>query len=367
MGKRFLPKDGSKDLEKLIKTYKTCSRDELPALAKKHGFKNDCSLMDSMRHRLGISWVEPARETKEDKEIVVNLPPINLKTYNPIKHKGKGDPETQVLLLSDWHAGEITPTFNSTTLKNRADKLYKSLLSITYLHRNMYPVNDLVIIDLGDNVHGENVHQGATIENTECGAMSQVFEIAMPELNNLLCSLSQEFRSIKFYGIRGNHGRCSLEAPQTSNWDMMLYGTLKAKLEGVTNNIEVYPCKDFSEIISIQGFRFFCFHGEQVRSYQGIPYFALIRKIISWFITYNGFDYSCCGHWHKDDLLRVSAKTKHFINGAFPTDDPFALRVIGTSAIPSQWTFGVHKKQGVTWAYSLVLDDDFLPKPVRGE
>lgn len=361
MARRFLPPDNSKELEELIKEYLASTRDQLPALAKRLGFRNDSSLMDSMRHRFGIGWAEPAREIAEAKEMVVNLPTVKLKTYKPIKHKGKGDPETQVLLLGDSHAGEITPTFNTKVLKARLNKLYNSLLTITYLHRNMYPVNDLVIIDLGDNVHGENVHQGATIENTECGAVNQVFDIALPEINNLLGSLSQEFKSIKFYGLRGNHGRYSLEAPRTSNWDMMLYHALKA--EKLSSNIEVYPCKDFSEIVSIQGFKFFCFHGDQVRMYQGIPYFALLRKIMSWYITYNGFDYSCSGHCHKDDLLRVSAKTKHFINGAFPTDDPFALRVIGTSAIPSQWTFGVHKKYGVTWAYSLVLDEAFLPTP----
>jgi len=155
--------------------------------------------------------------------------------------------------------------------------------------------------------------------------------------------------------ITGN----SLEAPMTSNWDLMLYNALKT--EHLAGGIEIYPCKEFAQIVPIQGFKFFCFHGDQIRSYQGVPYFALVRKIISWFITYGGFAYSCSGHWHKDDILRVSAKTKHFMNGALPTDDPYALKVIGTSAIPTQWTFGVHAKKGVTWCYSLVLDEAFLP------
>ena len=361
MGKRFLPPDNSKELEELIKEYTTCSRDHLPVLAARYGFRNDYSLMDSMWHRLGIKWAKPIKEQeiKEAKEVIVNLPSIKLKTYKPIEHKGKGDPETQVLLLGDLHAGEITPSYNGKVFKARLNKLYQSLLTITYLHRNMYQVNDLVIIDLGDNVHGENAHMGATIENTECGAVSQVFELALPELNNLLASLKQEFRTIAFYGIIGNHGRSSREAPMTSNWDLMLYNALKA--ERLSSGIEIYPCKEFAQIVPIQGFKFFCFHGDQIRSYQGVPYFALVRKIISWFITYGGFAYSCSGHWHKDDILRVSAKTKHFMNGALPTDDPYALKVIGTSAIPAQWTFGVHAKKGVTWCYSLVLDEAFLP------
>ena len=114
-------------------------------------------------------------------------------------------------------------------------------------------------------------------------------------------------------------------------------------------------------MVEIQGKRFFVFHGDQVRATQGIPYFALHRKVGAWFVTYGGFDYAVSGHFHKDDFLRVNARVKHFGNGALPTDDPYALSVIGTSAVPCQWTFGVHARQGVTWAYSLVADDAFLP------
>ena len=43
------------------------------------------------------------------------------------------------------------------------------------------------------------------------------------------------------------------------------------------------------------------------------------------------------------------------------TDDPFTEEVVKTSAIPIQWTFGVHKTKGITWPYALICDEKFFP------
>jgi len=145
---------------------------------------------------------------------------------------------------------------------------------------------------------------------------------------------------------------------------MMLYKALRPLLEH--HKTEVNISNDFNIQFFIQGFKFFAFHGDQIRAHQGIPYFAMDRKIKSWHMTYNRFNYSLCFHYHKDDYYRVSAVIKAFINGALRTDDPFSLEVVGTSTIPSQWTFGVHEKMGVTWAYSLITDRSFLPEKIGG-
>jgi hypothetical protein len=284
----------------------------------------------------------------------VLVPPIH--TYEPVKGK---NPETQVVCIGDVHDGEITPTYNHEVCKARFAELYKRVMTINHLHRNLYPVNDLVLFFLGDMVHGENPHQGAKVESISCGAMSQVYNYLLPELVGLILSFRQEFATVKIYAVPGNHGRISKEAPETSNWDTMLYHALAQKAWPV--GIEIHVPKDFCQIVPIQGHRFFIFHGDQTRMSNGIPWFGLSRKVISWYITYGGFEYACCGHFHRDDLLRISAMTKLFVNGSFVSDDPFALKVMGTSSIPTQWTFGVHAKHGVTWSYALTLDEKYAP------
>jgi len=291
-------------------------------------------------------------------EPVINIPAIKIRHYKPIK-RGRGDPETQVLLLGDHHAGEVTPTYNAEVYKKRLQKVFEATILITDLHRHMYPVNELVVIMLGDMVHGENPYQGAKLGSADRGAVEQVYELAFPEMLSLLSSFRENFKSIRVYGIWGNHGRVSRESPRTSNWDNMLYKALaKAKLP---SGIEIFPPDNFCQTITIGGFRFFAYHGDQIAAHSGIPYFAQRRKVMNWYTTFGGFAYAIQGHFHEEDIIRVSAKTKGFINGSLVTDDPFALERIGTSGIPCQWTFGVHERHGVTWAYNLTLDDAFLP------
>lgn len=357
MSIRKLPPTGTPELEKVIERYKN---GEAETLWRELKFANRDSFITCMRKRCGVSYSESPGEPQPVEQPVINIPPIKIKRYKPFKIRGKGDPETQVLLLGDHHADEVTPTYNAEVYKTRLSFLFDRTMAITELHRNMYPINDLVVFMLGDMVHGENPYQGAKLGSATMGGASQVYELAFPELMSLLCSLKENFKTVKVYCVWGNHGRISREAPKTSNWDNMLYKALeKAKMP---NGIEIYPPKDFCQIVNIGGFRFFAYHGDQITAYNGIPYFAQKRKLMMWADTFGGFSYALQGHFHEDDVIRVSRAIKGFINGALVTDDPFALERVGTSGVPCQWTFGVHNRRGVTWAYSLMLDDAFLPK-----
>lgn len=347
-------KPTGEEYKDLTEQYLVADREKKAVLAARYGIS-----VGTLINWMAAGDTPPVTVQLPPEPAVINLPPVKLKEYKPSKVGKLGDPETQVLLLSDLHSGEVTPTFNPDILSRRLNSLYQSTLSITHLHRNMYPVNNLVIFDLGDNVHGENPYQGGKIGNVTCGAQEQVFDIAMPEIINLLYSFRQEFDTVEFYGVPGNHGRYSKEAPETSNWDTMLYKALAATR--LPDGVSVHSSEEFYEIVNVQGFDFFLFHGDSVKSYQGIPFFGVIRKLQAWYITHGGFPYACCGHWHTESLLRINSKLKLFMNGSLVSDDPYALRVVGTSSIPAQWTFGVHERHGVTWAYAL-HDEEFLPE-----
>lgn len=363
MPSRKLPLDNSPEAREIKKEYEFAPRSKLEEWTEKYRFADVSSFVSQVNKKWNLrrKWIPDSGFRAPDKpDPILKLLSVKIKPYAPIKLKGKGDPETQVLLFNDHHAGEITSSYNPKVYHQRMDNLYKGMLGITYLHRNMYPVNDLAIILLGDMVHGENPKQGAKIGTVSCGAQEQVYDIALPELTNFVISLKEHFKSIKLYAVRGNHGRYSRYAPPTSNWDIMLYKALKNVVK--THGMEMSISDDFNLIATIQGFRFFCFHGDQIRSVQGIPYFALIRKVMSWNTTFQGFPYALCGHWHKDDFLRISSETKLIINSSLVSDDPYALEVIGTSSIPAQAIFGVHNRVGLTWYYSLVADSAFYPK-----
>lgn len=357
--KTWLPDRKSPEGQTLERDYPTASYQQLNEWAAEYGYKSADSFKNAMQKRWGqfrAGMYGHKRQGETPIEVKVITPEII--QYKP-STSGKGDPETQVIVIGDDHAGEITPTFNVEIYNQRFKKLFQSALTITNLHRNMYPLNDLVIIDVGDNVHGENPYQGAVVGTVGQGAIDQVYDIALPAITSLLISLRQEFKTIKFYGVRGNHGKYSRTAPRTSNWDTALYKALgKATLP---QGIEINYSEDFKMLVNIEGFRFFVFHGDQVNATMGIPYFALMRAVKDWYSTFDGFPYAICGHFHKDDFLRVWSSTKLLINGSLVTDDPWALEVIKASSIPNHWTFGVHKNRGLTWLYSLILDTKFLP------
>ena len=356
---RKLPESGTAEWEVLVKEYPTATFKQLDIWSKKYQYANWNLFVAAMRkqgfHRKHIQ----SDNVESESQIEVKIITPKIKEYIP-SIVGSGDPETQVIVLGDDHAGLKTPSFNSVVYKQRFDTIFLHSMIITELHRHMYPLNDLIIIDTGDNVQGENPHQGSNIGSVECGAVEQVYDLALPTLASFLCSLRQQFKTVKFYGVKGNHGKYSQLAPATSNWDLAPYKALADK--GMPEGIEINYSDRFESIVDIEGFGFFVFHGDQIRGAQfGIPYFSLIRAVKDWYTTFGGFPYAVCGHWHKEDYLRVTSETKLLINGALTSDDPYTLEQIKTSTIPNHWTFGVHKRHGLTWLYSLIVDYKFLP------
>ncbi len=363
VNKTYLPEPKSQEAKALVRQYKSATTEQLDVLAGFYGYKHRNTFLGAMRKVYGVKMGNninkpPPNPPPKPPEPEIKIPPIKINKYQSRTGK-KPDPETQVLFIGDWHEGEITPTYNPKVAEKRIDTLFNSTMIVNEVHRKSMPIDDLVIICLGDMVHGENPYQGAKIESVDSGAVNQIYELALPHLLSLVCSFRENFKTVKLYGVWGNHGRCSRESPHTSNWDNALYKTLlKAKKP---DGIEVYPPTDFYQMVNVQGFKFFCYHGDQVKVYNGIPYFAQRRKLMSWYITYGGFTYAVQGHIHEDNIFSVSARTTLFCNGSLVSDDPFALETMGVSTIPVQRTCGVHHKYGVTWTNRIYPDLNFLP------
>jgi len=308
-----------------------------------------------MRER-GIFSSPPLEQSLSD---IIQLPPIKLRDYKPLKRR-RGDEETQVAHTGDSHAGKITPSYNREVYRIRMETLFYSILTITNLHRNMYPIKKLHIIDTGDRIQGESPHQGSVIGETEMGARDQVIKLALPAWLEFIGSLKQNFTEVIVNFFPGNHGHEKL-APQTSNWDIALADLVKAKFErqkGITINVHEH----FAGIVNIQGFKFLCAHWDGIPCQQGIPFFALDRRLKAWFIQYGGFHYALGGHYHKNFSNILAAGIEYSGVSTLVTDDEWALKRLGLSSNPSQSTFGVHERQGITWKYTLQVDDKFLPE-----
>jgi len=374
-GKRNLPANGSKELERLKKDFTKASRAQMHIWAKKYGFRNVKSFYNSVYNNLGLkrdlSKKEPVslEDNLENEKLIVNLPPINFIKFDPPKvnsddTKALGTEEIALLVMSDGHAGKITKSFNKEVYRDRMETAFKSSMRIINHHRLMYPINKLKILILGDNVQGENPFQGSKIGEVEMGARDQVKYIASPIWNDVIGSFKQHFEDIEIDGYPGNHGHDKLSS-ETSSYDLLFYDILEAGI-GKYGGIKVTSHESFGDIININGFRFFCFHGDGVPCQQGVPYFALDKKLKSWYMQFGGFDYAMCGHFHKRHTDEVGSKVEYFMCGSLVSDDEWALKKLGISSNPSQWIMGVHPRKGITWRYPLIVDYKFLPKGELG-
>ena len=343
------------DKDELLRRFKN---GEGKVLAKELGYRNYDSFLGAVRREYGLSTEDVVSPIVEgEKPIVVNLPPIKLREYKAPKSR-RGDEEEAILHSSDGHACKITPSYNVDVYRDRMDTLFDATMTIVSLHRNMYPIRKLRILKTGDESQGENPYQGSIVGSVAMGARDQTIKVAFPANVKLISSLKQEFEEIEVECIPGNHGSDRL-APATSKEDLRLYDLLKVHFAN-TKGVKINVYEGFSAIVDILGFKCFLFHGDGIPSQHGVPFFALDRKLKSWYMQYGGFNYAFGGHFHKRHSDEISSRLEYFMCGSLASDDEWALKKLGISSNPSQNIYGMHPRMGVTWRYGLVVDRKFL-------
>ena len=267
--------------------------------------------------------------------------------------------EDMGLVVADWHAGKKTSSYDRDVLRRRVEYLTQRVLNIIDLHQ---PIRRLHVFMLGDMPQGENVYQGSKVEEAEMGARLQIKTLLVPAMSGLLVSASQVVEGVEAYGVRGNHGKYDKAAPSGTNWDLFFYDNLESALIN-QDRIHVHPAENFYQLISILGWRFFIIHGDQVNATNGIPLFAMRRKMQDWYAHVGGFHYAYAGHFHSAAADQVNSVADYTICPPLVTGDSWALEKIGRASKPVQLCFGIHKKYGRTWEYKLYADEKYLPEP----
>ena len=355
MSRRFLPPRECVEADAIVKDYLAGKADW-----QKYGYSSKKNFQSAMCNTYGVKISEQPREytsVETEEPEVINLPPIKLREYK-VKGRKRGDEEEGILHASDGHACKITVSYDVDVYNQRMDTLFDGSMSIVTLHRNMYPIRKLHIFNTGDNTQGENPFQGSNVGSVKMGARDQTTKVAYPAWVKLIGSLKQEFEEVIFEGIPGNHGHDKL-APETSREDLRLYDLLKVyfdNVKGVTVNVH----EGFAGIVDVLGFKCFLFHGDGIPCQQGVPFFALDRKLKAWYMQYGGFNYAFGGHFHKRHADEISSRLEYFMCGSLVSDDEWALKKLGISSNPSQSIYGIHPAMGVTWRYGLVVDRKFL-------
>jgi len=269
--------------------------------------------------------------------------------------------EEAVLVLSDIHFGKRTETFNYHVMGERFTKLNYSVHRIVNLLRRGYKINKLNIFLIGDVVDGDMIYPGQA-HGIEMPVIDQIYQLGIPMLRDFLLTMMKLFKKVEVHCIYGNHGRVNKYASRKTNFDYVLYKHLEAHFRNY-KQIKFNVYDDWKAVVPVQGHNFLLTHGDAVSGGStGLPLVGLIAALMRWATTIpEKFRYLVVGHFHTANIIHWTKDLTLITNGTFTSSDDFAMRVLKIESNPAQQFFGVNKKRGMTWIYTIDLADTNLP------
>lgn len=220
---------------------------------------------------------------------VDSLPPVKPKFK--VKSPTSVDEELCELHLSDIHVGEWVrlgetaglSAYSWETFMERRERLIERFDSVINHHiRNTYPVKHCLVQIYGDCVTGENIFKGQSFQIDQF-LLEQIVRGSY-QIADLIRYIASTFETVRVLAIPGNHGRIT---DTTLNSDVLFYMFMRqylAEQDNVVINISdtspflgYYLDADCGILDWSSGRRHnhLMAHGNQVRSYIGVPYYGL--------------------------------------------------------------------------------------------
>jgi len=257
--------------------------------------------------------------------------------------------------MADVHFGKRTATYDPEVCQDRLTRLGDKLAGIQSLLAGTYRIDKLVVCLLGDLNDGGQIFAGQEHYQAITNVEEQAWTCAAM-LSDWATRQRGIWRAVEFECVPGNHGRAGKFAHLAASWDIVAYKYLASKAtRGVTvkMNTEGDP---FIRMIDIRGHRYLLHHGHLVRSYMGVPWYGISRRLMSWATTTSlaGFDVAMFGHFHQLGDWHVNA-LRFLSTGTIVTGDDWALQALGAESPPAWWLFGVGDDRPVTWQFALDL------------
>src|ERR1035437_7813496 len=368
--------DNDIDVEKLVKGVdsKESDADKVSlSLDKIIDDKKKKIIADNEKRKLNESIEKIAKENLIYEKIVSaisRVPDLSLKEIRKAAKMPSGyhlSPQESILLLSDLHVGlacipeEVGGIGNYSVeiFKQRMDNLCNSVLKITELHRLQHPLDTINVFGLGDFCHGSRDAGLWGSLHLEQDIINQVF-IASTKIRELLLCLKQNYGTVKFYGVVGNHSRVSRKGVEKSfvNWDFLIYKWVEESLKD-QSGIEFDIPKAKFQIAEIMDRKILAIHGDQAHSWMSIPFYGLSRleskyksiidgsknmpevmnllnesnidqdnteDVVKFVYNYvRNFSYMICGHHHVSSQIETKGGGKLIVNSSFVGGDDYSI------------------------------------------
>lgn len=305
-------------------------------------------------------FLDLAEEIKDSVKPIDPLPPAP-----PIRYSGHKVKESLVLHLSDEHCCDVILPYQVGGLENynfpvalrRAEILVDTIIKFVKHTLKMYEFDTLYILANGDHVSGE-IHNAT--DHTEyrnvirnCLATGQMQAL-------MLRDLASHFNNVKIVYTSGNHGRRSIKKDYNSprdNWDYLVAEIAAAYCRDLINTEFIIP-DSFSINLDIEGHGFCVSHGDDIRSFNSIPWYGLERKTrrlaaLNCAVD-KRIDYYAFGHFHQPST-QSALNGETIINGCWTATSPYVYNSLASFTEPSQIIHGVHRGRGISWRLHIKL------------
>ncbi len=300
------------------------------------------------------------------------LPPVpNVKRGHV---KDRQIEEHLVMHLSDGHHDQIVKPSDCGGLERydfrismrRAEQYVDTVLKWTQQTLNpQFYFPSLTVLAYGDHTSGEihNHMQRSYFRNMFKNAS------AIGQLHALMYrDLAPYFETVNVVYVPGNHGRRSIKKDYHGahdNWDYLVADTAAQHCRDIKNINFIIP-DAWSINLDINGVGFSIFHGDDVRSQLGVPWYGMERRqnritALTSLQGGNRIRYFCCGHFHRPASLG-QFDGELLMNGPWVATDAYSYNAFGGYTEPTQLLHGVGQKYGVTWRLPVKLktDDEHL-------
>lgn len=319
---------------------------------------------------------------EEVQEATIALAP--LRPWKPVRVVGKRTPVWMLALFSDLQAGETVRSvevhqwnrYNRAIMLARVRYYAERVLQWARGMRHLYDIRGLVVLVLGDLISGD-IHE-ELMRTNEVDPPVQAVE-AGRVLGNFVRSVSSAFPKVRVEMIGGsNHSRLTrryqFKRGAMNSFDYVAHEIAAGVLaDHKKARLVHHPGRE--ALVTIEGWKFLCGHGDDVMSWMGIPWYGIQRAIRRKGYQHmkqileeiregrpvrSGFDVAVGAHWHTPFWL----DGEFMVNGSFTGTTELDVAA-GRGSAPKQMTAFLSKNHGLFGSVAWRLDRPKVEQPLE--
>lgn len=298
----------------------------------------------------------------------------------PPKDKRRKGEEYGISVVSDWQLGKITKSYSSEVCEERIKQYTEKVIEITEIQRKDHPIKEHHVFMLGDMIEGELIFPGQS--HLIDSSLFQQVAIDFPRIAKYMIQrLLETHDKVVVHTVWGNHGylggRSRKDMHPESNADNFAYVYLKNLFEHEPR-VEFRVSREWYNTADLgDGLKFLLLHGNNIRGYNGLPWYGYYKKILGWeilrhrgllgdparvdededtvVIAEGGFDYALTGHFHTPTSMYFNT-VRVWVNGSTESHNAYAAEQLASMGEPSQYLLFAKPGKGITAEYLITLE-----------